>query len=78
MMAIGQGFASAKRLCAIMNIPSLPTKNNYAKLNKSLKTAVYNVSQESKNNAGKELEEKDKDECSVSVGGSWQKRGLSR
>ena len=58
-----------------MNIPNLPTKNNYGKLSNSLKTAVFNVAQESMKNAGEELKSEDREECGVSVDGSWQKRG---
>ncbi len=36
MRSIGSRYSSAKKFCAVMNIPTLPTKNNYSRLNKSL------------------------------------------
>ena len=77
MRSIGQGFTGAKKFCGIMNMPNLPTKNNYAKLVNSLKTVFFNVAKESMKNAAKELKTEDIDECGVSVDGSWQKRGYT-
>ena len=59
----------------MMNLPSLLTKKNYSKLSKFLKTAVYDVAQESMSNAGKEVVSLLGSECGISVDGSWQKRG---
>ena len=78
MRNIGHGFSGAKRFCAVMNIPHLPTKNNYGKLNKTLKSAVFNVAAESMRKAGEEVRSiigETTAECGVSVDGCWQKRG---
>ena len=79
MRCIGTGFAGAKKFCSVMNIPSMPTRKNYDKLNKSLKTAVFDVAQESMTRAGLEVKNligKKNTDCGVSVDGSWQKRGF--
>ena len=78
MRSIGNGYAGAKKFCAVMNIPTLPTKNNYGKINRSLHTAVYEVANESMKQAGEEIRRKEKSltECGVSVDGCWQKRGF--
>ena len=77
MRSIGQGFSGAKKFCCIMNIPNLPTKNNYAKIVKALKTAAFNVAKESMKSAAEELKGSAEHECAVSVDGSWQKRGYT-
>ena len=77
MRSIGQGFSGAKKFCCIMNIPSLPSKNNYAKIVKALKTAAFNVAKDSMKSAADELKCNTNDECAVSVDGSWQKRGYT-
>ena len=78
MRSIGSGYAGAKKFCAVMNIPTLPTKNNYSKLSKSLRSAVYDVANESMKQAGEEIRTFDKgtNDCGVSVDGCWQKRGF--
>ena len=38
-----------------MNIPTLPTKNNFSKLNKTLLSAVYDVANDSMKQAGEEV-----------------------
>ena len=40
MRLIGQGRASAKRFCGIMNMPSPPKANAYSKNNKAIMKAV--------------------------------------
>ena len=77
MRSIGQGFSGAKKFCCIMNIPSLPSKNNYAKIVKALKTAAFNVAKDSMKSAADELKCNTNDECAVSVDGSWQKCGYT-
>ena len=78
MRSIGSGYAGAKKFCAVMNIPTLPTKNNYGKLSKSPRSAVYDVANESMKQAGEEIKTFDKgtNDCGVSVDGCWQKRGF--
>ena len=78
MRLIGNSFSGLKKLVAVMNMPSLPTKNNYSKLNKSLRSVVHNVAQESMQNAGKKVKAMlsgEGSDCGVSVDGSWQKPG---
>ena len=36
MGSIEIGHSAAKKFCAVMNIPTLPTKNNFSKLNRTL------------------------------------------
>eukprot|EP00795_Rhopilema_esculentum_P007254 gene7254-12939_t len=79
MRRTGNGYAGGKKFCAVMNIPTMPTKKNFMKLNSSLKSAVYDVAQESMKNAANEVKSiigKDNTDCGVSVDGSWQKRGF--
>ena len=75
MRSIGQGFSGTKKFCSIMNIANLPTKNNYFKLNKTLRFAAFNVANESMGRAAQGVKSSVGTECSVSVDGSWQKRG---
>ena len=75
----GNGFAGSKKFCAVMNIPTMPTKKNFMKFNSSLKSAVYDIAQESMKNAANEVKSiigKDNTDCGVSVDCSWQKRGF--
>ena len=76
MRSIGSGYTGAKKFCAVMNIPTLPTKNNYGKMNKTLRSAVYQVANDSMKRAGEEIKEKSLNDCGVSVDGCWQKRGF--
>ena len=55
MCSIGSGYAGAKKFCAVMNFPTLPTKNNYSKLSKSLCSALYDVANEIMKQAGEEI-----------------------
>ena len=78
MRSIGVGYSGAKLFCGVMNIPTLPTKNNYSKLNKSLGSVVFDVASDSMKQAGEELAkariEQSSTECVVY--GTWQKRGF--
>jgi len=59
-------------------MPNLPTKNNYLKLSKVLKSAAFNVATESMDRASQEVKScfnTGITECAVSVDGCWQKRG---
>ena len=78
MRCIGKGYAGAKKLCSVLNILTMPTRKNYDKLNKSIKSAVFDEAQESMKRAGLEVKSfigKNNTDCGVSVDGSWQKRG---
>ena len=78
LRSLGNGYAGAKKFCAVMNVPILPTKNKYGKLNRSLHAAVYEVANESMKQAGEEIRRKEKNltECGVSVDGCWEKKRL--
>ena len=78
MRVIGNGFSGLKKFAAITNIPSVHTKNNYSKVNKSLKSALFNVARKSMDNAAKEVKSllpEGSADCGVSVDGCWQRRG---
>ena len=78
MCNIGQGYSGAKKFCSVMNMPNLPTKNNYLKLSKVLKSAAFNVVTESMDRASQEVKScfnTGITDCAVSVDGCWQKRG---
>ena len=55
MRSIGVRHSGARKCCAVVNIPTLPTKNNYIKLNKSLRSVVYDVANDSMKQAGEEM-----------------------
>jgi hypothetical protein len=55
MRLIGQGRASAKRFCGIMNMPSSPKANAYSKNNKAIMKAVKTVVEKSMMNASDEI-----------------------
>eukprot|EP00795_Rhopilema_esculentum_P001535 gene1535-15984_t len=80
MRSIGIGYSGAKKFCAVLNIPTLPTKNNFSKLNKTLLSAVYDVANDSMKQAGEEVKKtqigENSADCGVSVDGCWQKRGF--
>ena len=83
MRTIGQGEASAKRFCGIMNMPPPPKPKAYSKHNKALLKASKSVANETMNDAQKEIHNlngQDLNEfsnCGVSCDGTWQKRGHS-
>ena len=81
MRSIGQGFAGAKRFCGLMNMPNVPTKNNFNKILRRLKSKAFKVAEDSMAAASKELFGDDKGneviKCGVSVDGTWQKRGYA-
>ena len=55
MRLIGQGRASAKRFCGIMNMPSPPKANAYSKNNKAIMKAVKTVAEKSMMDASDEI-----------------------
>ena len=83
MRTIGQGEASAKRFCGIMNMPPPPKPKAYSKHNKALLKASKSVANKTMNDAQKEIHNlngQDLNEfsnCGVSCDGTWQKRGHS-
>jgi len=78
MRFIGQGYAGAGKFCGRMNIPSVPTKYNFNKISRRLKTKVFKLAEDSMIAASKELHDDDRTDevitCGVSVDGTWQKR----
>lgn len=83
MRTIGQGEASARRFCGIMNMPPPPKPKAYSKHNKALLKAAKAVANQTMNDAQKEIHHlKGEDvegfsNCGVSCDGTWQKRGHS-
>ena len=72
MCNIGQGYSGAKKFCSVMNMPNLPTKNNYLKLSKVLKSAAFNGATESMDRASQEVKlcfNTGITDCAVSVDG---------
>ena len=65
----GKGSTSCKKYCAIMNIPTMPAKNNFSKLNKSIKSAVFDVAKESMKRGAAEVRKLVGNECGTSVDG---------
>jgi hypothetical protein len=80
MRSIGQGEASAKRFCSLMNMPPPPKPTAYSATNAALLKAAKTVALETMANAGKELHHNHDDEvvqCGVSSDGTWQRRGYA-
>lgn len=83
MRTIGQGEASARRFCGIMNMPPPPKPKAYSRHNKALLKAAKAVANQTLNDAQKEIHHlKGEDvegfsNCGVSCDGTWQKRGHS-
>ena len=80
MRAIGQGQSSARRFCALMNLPPPPNPKSYGDCNKALANAAKTVALSTMKEAGMELHNDVNDEvkpCSVSCDGTWQRRGYS-
>jgi hypothetical protein len=83
MRLIGQGRASAKRFCGIMNMPSPPKANAYSKNNKATMKAVKTVAEKSIMDASYEIHalkgsnDAGISQCGVSCDGTWQTRGHS-
>ncbi len=83
MRLIGQGRTSAKRFCAIMNMPSPPKQNAYSKNNKAILKAAKTVAEKSMMDASDEIHAPKGNnsarisQCGVSCDGTWQRRGHS-
>lgn len=83
LRSIGQGHASAKRLCGVMNMPPPPQPNAYDRHNKAWSKVSKCCAAETMIQAGKEirnLKSKNGDEiakCGVSCDGTWHRRGHS-
>ena len=81
MRCIGQSYAGARKFCGLMNIPGVPTENNFDKISRRLKTKVFKVAEDSMIAASRELHADDRADkvitCGFSVDGTWQKRGYA-
>ena len=83
MRTMGQGQASARRFCGIMNMPPAPKPRAYSKHNQALLKATKAVASSTLHEAGKEIHRLKGENCSefvncgVSCDGTWQKRGHS-
>lgn len=81
MRTIGQGQASAKRFCGIMNMPAPPLSNAYDRHNKALNKVTKSCANDGMHEATKELfkiNEKTSEQilqCGLSCDGTWPKRG---
>ncbi|GIY87918.1 uncharacterized protein CDAR_178071 [Caerostris darwini] len=72
MRQIGKGFSSAYKFCATLNLPAL-SKSGYKKHENRLLKVVTDVAEDSMCNAAKEVAETlNRNECGVSVDGTWQ------
>ena len=61
-----------------MNMPSVPTENNYSKVNVSWKSALCNIARKSMEKAAKDVKSMLREGsvgCGVLVDGCWQRRG---
>ena len=80
MRSIGRGYTAAKRCCALMNMPPPPQPSAYRACNIALANAVKTVAVKTMKDAANELRNDQLNEvnqCAVSCGGTWQRRGHS-
>ena len=80
MRSIGQGHASMKRFCALMNMPSPMQFKAYRACNIALSKATTTVAMKIMNDAADEIRGENQGnitQCGVSCDGTWQRRGYS-
>jgi len=76
--SIGVGHTGLIKLCGYMNMPPPMTSDNYACLSNSIKTSSKLVAEKTMIEAGKQLlNGKETADTSVSVDGTWQRKGFS-
>ena len=86
MRTIGKGYAGARKLCAIMNMPSPPTEKAFIFNSRVIGRHVKIIAEESMKKAGQDVYALKSQEtssatgpvnCGISCDGTWQKRGYS-
>ena len=79
MKAVGGFYDSLKKLCENLNMPKPMTEKTHNNISKKIRESTKFVAEASMKSAASELENKNGDvtDVSVSVGGTWQKRGFS-
>jgi hypothetical protein len=80
MRTLGQGHAGLERFTTLMDMPKPMTRNNYDKTIIKLAKITKSIAEETMADAAEELKGERGDEVvdiSVSVDGSWQRRGYS-
>lgn len=77
MRVIGKGHSAAQKLCSSMNV-NTPSKKAFGYLEKKLELAANSVALNTMKEAASEIRcSNEISECSVSVDGTWQRRGYS-
>ena len=77
MRAIGVGYAPLKKSCCYLNMPEPMSSDNYDNISKTVKDVTKVAVEKSMADAVKEVKGKSEvAETSVSVDGTWQKRGF--
>ena len=79
MRSIGVGLSSFETFLPLMNLPPPMNQNAYNKQQKTILAAVKSVAEQTMKDAANELKTSNEDvsNTSVSVDGSWQRRGYS-
>ena len=78
-MRLGKGHTTAKRFCALMNMPPPPQPAAYRTCNIALAKAAKAVAMKTMKDAANELGNKSEEinQCAVSCDGTWQRWGHS-
>ena len=79
MRAVGGGYNSLKKLCGHLNMPKPMTETIHKNISKKIRGSTKFVAEASMKSAASELANKNGgvSDVSVSVDGTWQKRGFS-
>ena len=79
MRAVGGGYNSLKKLCGHLNMPKPMTEKSHKNISKRIRESTKFVAEASMKSAASELANKNGgvSDVSVSVDGTWQKRGFS-
>ena len=76
--SIGAGYESLRKMCCHLNMPPPMTRENYDSTSRSIKAAAKFVAELSMSEAAAELRgDADTADVSVSVDGTWQKKGFT-
>lgn len=77
MRRCGVGLKGITKFCGMLNMPPPITQHSYDIITKKLGTAAESIAKQSMNHAINDLKTKEGTEITVSVDGTWQKRGFS-
>ena len=77
VFSLGKNLTQAKRFLGNMNMPPPPNISSWYAHKELICKATEKVAHESKQKAADEIKEKQGDEITVSVDGSWQRRGFA-